>query len=134
MTEENSGKEPKTAIEISVERMRQENLELQAQLRAVTDALEVVTKERDASRIFVEQNERGKAIDALKKMGCTYSIEEFDQMSLNALDELKAHYRYFQPPVFKSGADVSKARKSIYDSLDDVFVPLGERRKRLQEA
>ena len=134
MTDEKSGKEPKTAIEISVERMRQENLELQAQLRAVTDALEVVTKERDASRIFVEQNERGKAIDALKKMGCTYSIEEFDHMSLNALDELKAHYRYFQPPVFKSGADVSKARKSIYDSLDDVFVPLGERRKRLQEA
>lgn len=134
MTEENSGNEERTVIDISVQRMREENLDLKAQLKAATDALDKVTKERDASRAFLEKNERGVAIDSLKKMGCTYSIEEFDTMSLSQLDELKQHYRYFQPPVFKSGADVSKARKSIYESLDDVYVPLEKRTQSLQEA
>ena len=134
MTEENSGKEEKTVIDISVQRMREENLKLAADLKVVVDALEVITKERDESRAFLEENERGKAVDALKKSGCTYSVEEFDRMTLDKLDELRSHYRYFKPPVFKSGADMSKARKSIYDSFDDVYVPLEARMKRLQEA
>ena len=135
MTDEKSGKtEEKTVIDISVERMRQENLELQAQLQVVTDALEGITKERDVATTFLEKNERGKAVDALKKMGCTYSVEEFDRMSLDALDKLKQHYRYYKPPVFKSGADVRKVRKSVYDALDNIYVPVEERRKSLQEA
>ena len=46
MTDEPSGTETpeKTVIDISVERMRQENLELQAKLNAATDALDEVTK------------------------------------------------------------------------------------------
>ena len=134
MTEENSGKKEKTVIDISVQRMREENLKLAADLKVVVDALEVIKKERDESRAFLEENERGKAIDALKKGGCTYSVEEFDKMTLDKLDELKQHYRYFKPPVFKSGADVTKARKSVYDSLDDVYVPLETRMKSHQEA
>ena len=135
MTDDKSGKtEEKTVIDISVERMRQENLELTAKLQAATDSLEKITAERNSATQFLEENERGKAIDALKKMGCTYSVEEFDRMELDALDQLKQHYRYFQPPVFKSGADVSKSRKSIYDSLDDVYTPLDERRQSLQGA
>ena len=134
MTEKNSGKEEKTVIDISVERMRQENLELAAQLKVAIDALESVTKERDTATKFLEENERGKAIDALKTMGCTYAVEEFDQMKLDELDQLKQHYRYYKPPVFISGADVSKARKSIYDSLDEVYVPLADRMRNLSEA
>ena len=138
MTEEKSGNidstEAKTVIDISVERMRQENLELAARLKAATDSLERITLEKNQATKFLEENERGKAIDALKKMGCTYSIEEFDQMTLGALDDLKQHYRYFQPPVFKSGADVSKARKSVYDALGDLYVPLVDRKRSLQEA
>ena len=137
MTEENSGKntEEKTTIDIAVQRMREENLELSTKLKAATDALAKVTKERDDAAQFLEKNERGEAIDALKKMGCTYSVEEFDAMKLDALDQLKQHYRYFQPPVlFKSGADVSRARKSVYDSLDDVYVSLDVRKKAHQEA
>ena len=134
MTDEDSGNiEEKTVIDISVERMRQENLELEAKLKAATDALEVVTKEKNKATQFLEENERGKAVDALKKMGCTYSIEEFDKMSLGELDQLKSHYRYYQPPIFKSGADVSGKTKSIYDALDNVYVPLDERKKKLQE-
>jgi hypothetical protein len=136
MTDQESGKktEDKTVVDIAVQRMREENLELATKLKVALDALENVTKERNVASQFLEENERGKAIDALRTMGCTYSIEEFDGMKLGALDELKQHYRYFQPPVFKSGADVSKARKSIYDSLDDLFVPLDVRKKAYQEA
>ena len=136
MTDKESGTitEEKTVIDISVERMRQENLELAAQLKVATDALANITKERDVATTFLEQNERAKAIDAIKKMGCTYSIEEFDGMTLDALDQLKQHYRYYKPPVFISGADVSKARKSIYDSLENIYVPLDERTKSRQEA
>ena len=136
MTEENSGKntEEKTTIDIAVQRMREETLELSSKLKAATDALAKVTTERDEAAQFLEKNERGEAIDALKKMGCTYSVEEFDGMKLDALDQLKQHYRYFQPPVYKSGADVSMARKSVYDSLDSVYVPLDVRKKAYQEA
>ena len=136
MTEENSGKtEEKNVIDIAVQRMREETLELSTKLKAATDALAKVTKERDDAAQFLEKNERGEAIDALKKMGCTYSVEEFDGMKLDALDQLKQHYRYFQPPVlFKSGADVSRSRKSVYDSLDSVYVPLDERKKAHQGA
>lgn len=135
MTDEKSGKtEEKTVIDISVERMRQENLELATKLQAATDSLEKITEERNKATQFLEENERGKAVDALRKMGCTYGIEELDTMPLGALDELKQHYRYFQPPVFKSGADVSNARKSIYDSLDDVYTSLDVRKNGLQEA
>jgi len=135
MTKDESGKtEENTVIAISVERMRQENLELASKLQAATDSLEKITAERNKATQFLEENERGKAVDALKKMGCTYSVEEFDVMTLVALDELKQHYRYFQPPVFKSGADISKSRKSIYDSLDNVYVSLDERKRSLQEA
>ena len=135
MTEENSGKETeKTVIDISVERMRQENLALETKLKAATDMLSAVTKERNEATKYLEQNERGIAVDDLKKMGCTYSVEEFDKMSLGELDQLKSHYKYFQPPVFKSGADTSGKSKSIYDSLDTLYVPLDIRRKSLQEA
>ena len=129
MTENNTGKETpeKTVVEIATERMRQEMESMKAELQATRDALARVTKERDAAAQFLERNERGIAVDDLKKMGCTYSAEEFDKMSLDELDQLKSHYRYFQPPVFKSGADVSGKRKSIYDSLDDLYKPLKDR-------
>lgn len=130
MTEnnDNPGKE-KTVIDISVERMRQENLELAAKLKAATDMLEAVTKERNEAAKYLEQNERGIAIDDLKKMGCTYGVEEFDKMTLAELDQLKSHYKFFKPPPFKSGADVSGETKSPFTSLDDLYVPLEKRRK-----
>ena len=128
MTEENKETTPKDVVDIAVQRMREENLDLAAKLKAATDALETVTRERDAARAFLEKNERGEVIDTLKKMGCTYSVEEFDKMSLDQLDQLKAHYRYFKPPVFRSGADVSGKRKSIYDTLDDVYIPMEKRK------
>ena len=128
MTDENSGTPEKTVIDIAVERMRQETESLKSQLKAATDALELVTKERNEATSFLEKNERGLAIEDLKKMGCTYSVEEMDRMSLDQLDELKSHYRYFKPPVFKSGADISGKNKSVADSLDSIYVPLEERR------
>jgi hypothetical protein len=67
-------------------------------------------------------------------MGCTYSVEEFDKMTLDQLAELKSHYKYFNPPAFKSGADVSGKKESIYTSLDDIYVPLEPRKRSLQEA
>lgn len=135
MTDENSGNDTeKTVVEIATERMRQEMLEMKAELQAARDSLAKVTKERDAAAQFLERNERAAAIDAIKKMGCTYSAEEFDKMTLDQLDQLKSHYRYFQPPAFKSGADVSGKSKSVYDALDDLYIPLDIRRKSLQEA
>jgi len=130
MTDKNSGNtEEKTVIDISVERMRQENLELQAKLQAATDMLEAVTKERNEAAKYLEQNERGIAIDDLRKMGCTYGVEEFDRMTLAQLDQLKSHYRFFKPPLFKSGADVSGETKSPFTSLDGLYIPLEKRRK-----
>ena len=127
---DNPGNTEKTVIDISVERMRQENLDLQAKLQAATDMLDSVTKERNEAAKYLEQNERGIAIDDLKKMGCTYGIEEFDRMSLEQLDQLKSHYKFFNPkPLFKSGADVSRETKSPFTSLDDLYVPLEDRRK-----
>jgi hypothetical protein len=67
-------------------------------------------------------------------MGCTYSAEEFDKMSLDQLAELKSHYKYYKPPTFTSGADVSGKKKSVYDSLDDIYVPLDVRKKNYSEA
>jgi hypothetical protein len=134
MTDENSGETERTVVDISVERMRQENLDLKAKLQAATDTLEKIKNERDKATQFLEQNERGKAVDALKKMGCTYSVEEFDRMSLDELDQLKSHYRFFKPPIFQSGADISGKSKSVYDALDSIYVPLEERKKSLQEA
>jgi len=131
MTDEKSGKTPevRTVIDISVERLTQENLKLKAELDTLKKVFVVEEKKLADATSFLEQNERGKARDALAVMGCTYSMEELDRMSLDQLDKLKQHYRFFNPPVFKSSGKISAERKSIYDSLDDVYVPLGERKK-----
>lgn len=136
MTEDNPGEDPgKTVIDIAVERMRQELEGVKSELKVATDALAAVTVERNKAANFLEQNERGIAIKDLEKIGCTYSVEEFDKMSINQLAELKSHYKYFNPPTtFKSGADVSGQRKSIHSSLDDIYVSLADRSKGLSEA
>jgi len=127
---DNPGNKEKTVIDIATERMRQQILELEGKLKAATDTLETVTKERNEAAKYLEQNERGIAIDDLKKMGCTYGVEEFDRMSLEQLDQLKSHYKFFNPkPLFQSGADVSRETKSPFTSLDGLYVPLEERRK-----
>ncbi len=135
MTDKTSGNTPeKTVIDIAVERMRQELEGAKADLKVATDALASVTAERNKAASFLEQNERGIAIEDLKKMGCTYSAEEFDKMSLDQLAELKTHYKYFNAPSFKSGADVSGQRKSVYSSLDTIYTSLEDRSKGLAEA
>ena len=134
MTEENSGTPEKTVIDIAVERMRQELEGIKSELKAATDSLEVVTKERNQAANFLEQNERGIAIKDLEKMGCTYSAEEFDKMTLDQLAELKSHYKYFNPPTFKSSADVSGKRESIYTSLDDIYESLESRKEKYSGA
>ena len=135
MTDNISGDTPeKTVVDIAIERMRQELEGVKSELKITTDALANVTKERNQAASFLEQNERGIAIKDLEKMGCTYSVEEFDKMTLDQLAELKSHYKYFNPPAFKSGADVSGRKESIYTSLDDVYVPLEPRKRSLQEA
>ena len=127
---ENPGNTEKTIFAIATERREQKIMELEAKLKAATDMLEKVTKERNEAAGEIEQNERALAIDDLKKMGCTYGVEEFDRMSLEQLDQLKSHYKFFNPkPLFKSGADVSRETKSPFTSLDGLYVPLEERRK-----
>jgi hypothetical protein len=135
MAEEISGDAPeKTVVDIAIERMRQELEGVKAELKAATDSLAAVTKERNQAASFLEQNERGIAIKDLEKMGCTYSAEEFDKMTLDQLAELKSHYKYFNPPTFKSGADVSGKKESIFTALDDVYVSLEDRKKNYSEA
>ncbi len=135
MTDKNPGDNPgKTVVDIAVERMREETESLKMQLKAATDALTEVTAERNKAASFLEQNERGIAIEGLRKSGCTYSVEEFDKMNVNQLAELKSHYKYFNPPTFKSGADVSVKRKSSFDSLDNIYTSLEDRSKGLSEA
>ena len=127
---ENPGNTEKTVFDMATERREQRILELEAKLKAATDMLEKVTKERNEAAGEIEQNERALAIDDLKKMGCTYGVEEFDRMSLEQLDQLKSHYKFFNPkPLFQSGADVSRETKSPFTSLDGLYVPLEERRK-----
>ena len=133
MTDDKSGKEPKeerTVIDIAVERISQENLKLKAELDSMKNLFLEKEKKLANATSFLEQNERGKAREALATMGCTYSIEEIDNMSLDELDRLKGHYRHFKPPVFVSSGNVSAERKSIYDSLDTVCIPLSERMKK----
>lgn len=135
MSEQESGKDSeKTVVDIAIERMRQELEGVKGELKAATDQLAAVTKERNQAASFLEQNERGIAIKDLEKMGCTYSVEEFDKMSLDQLAELKSHYKYYKPPTFTSGADVSGKMKNVHDSLDDIYVPLEPRKRSLQEA
>jgi len=135
MTKENSGDAPeKTVVDIAIERMRQELESVKADNLALKAAIDAVTKERNQAASFLEQNERGIAIKDLQKMGCTYAVEQFDEMSLDELSTLKSHYKYFKPAGFTSGADVSGKAKSIHDSLDDVYVSLEERSKGLAEA
>lgn len=134
MAEKESGSKPedRDAVDIAVERQRQEFLKLKAEFDSLKDSYVNQGKELEKAKSFLEQNERAKARDELRAMGCTYSAEELDRMSLTALDDLRTHYRYFKPP-FKSGSDVSGSRKSIYDSLDDVYTPLEERKRKMQE-
>ena len=131
MTDNDSGKEPKerTVIDIAVERLSQENIKLKAEVDSLKGLFLDKEKKLAAATSFLEQNERGKAREALAVMGCTYSMEELDKMSLDQLDQLKQHYRYYKPPVFVSSGSVSGERKSIYDSLDTVYVPMAERKK-----
>ena len=134
MTNENSGTPEKTVIDISVERMRQELEGAKIELKAATDALAAVTKERNQAASFLEQNERAIAIKDLEKMGCTYSAEEFDKMTLDQLADLKSHYKYFNPPTFKSGSDVSVKRESVFTSLDDIYESLESRKEKYSGA
>jgi len=138
MTEENSGNNTeettRDVIDISVENLKHENLKLKAEVDSLKGLLKSASKELTDAKSFLEQNERGKIRDQLRTMGCTYGVEELDNMSLDELDQLKQHYRFYNPPVFKSGADVSKQRKSMYDSLDEIYTPLTERKRSLQEA
>ncbi len=135
MTNENSGVIPeKTVVDIAIERMRQELEGVKAELKAATDSLATVTEERNKAASYLEQNERAIAIKDLEKMGCTYSVEQFDNMSLDKLAELKSHYKYYKPSTFRSGSDVSGKGKTIYSTLDDIYVSLEERSKHLAEA
>jgi len=124
MTNDNPGETPGIpVVDIAVERMRQENEGLKAENVALKAALDAVTKERNQAASFLEQNERGIAIEDLQKMGCTYSVEHFDKMSLDQLAQLKENYKYYKPAAFKSGADVSGKKEDIYSTLDDLYVP-----------
>ena len=134
MAENESGSKPedRDAVDIAVERQRQELLKLKAEFDSLRESYIKQGKELDKAKSFLEQNERAKAVDELRSMGCTYGMEELDRMQLTELDNLRTHYRYFKP-VFKSSSDVSGSRKSIYDSLDDVYVPLEDRKRKMQE-
>ena len=136
MTEENSGKntEEKTVIDIRLERVHAENKQLRAAFEGLQKQFDSVVQERDTANATMEYEERGQMRDALRVMGCTYGADELDGMSIDQLDKLKRHYTNFQVPPFKSGADVSRSRKSVYDSLDSVYVPLDVRKKAHQEA
>jgi len=136
MAENESGNEPedRTVVDIRLERVHEENQRLQSMVEQLQGELDEVRKDRDRSNATMEYEERGKMRDALRVMGCTYSAEELDRMSLDQLDSLKRHYTHFKPLPFKSSADVSGSRKSIYDSLDEVYVPLEERKRKMQEA
>jgi len=120
------------AIKIGVARIAAEKERLETELQEAKDALLEKDKALRRMNEFIELGERAKLREELRQMGCTYGVEEYEKMGLDALEELKNHYKHFKPP-FKSSRDVAKPYKSLYDSLYDEYVPVEDRIKKLQE-
>lgn len=120
------------ALKVAKDRLFSENERLKRQVEDLSSLLQKIKQENDEMQAFRDAEERGKLREDLRQIGCTYSAEEFDRMTLKELSTLKTHYTYFKPQ-FVSSSDVSGSRKSIYDSLDDVYTPLEERRRKMQE-
>ena len=114
--------------------MQEEIVRLQQEKDSLTDALVEEKTANSNLNSHIEGQVRGRLRDDLKQMGCTYGAEELGKMSLDELKTLKRHYTFFNPPTaFKSGADIVKPRRNIYDSLYEKYIPLDERIKQMRE-
>ena len=121
-----TGKDP---IDVVYERAMAENHRLKEENSNLLAALDDLNKKLAKANELIEHTERAKVRDELRQMGCTYGVEELDVMALDELEQLKTHYKYFNPP-FKSGSDFAKPiRKNIYDDLYDQYVSVDERMK-----
>jgi len=134
MSEEaNTGNKPKDAIEVVYERAQAENLRLKTENENMLNAIDELSRKLARANELIEHTERAKVRDELRQMGCTYGMEELDTMALDELENLKRHYKYFNPP-FKSGSDIAKpVRKNIYDELYEKYIPVEERQKQMRE-
>lgn len=131
MTNENL--EENDAIEVVYSRVMAENEKLKNENEKLRTAIDERDDKLARANELIENSEKGKIREELRLMGCTYTATELDTMSLDELEKLKTHYKYFNPP-FKSGSDFAKpTRKNIYDSLYDKYVPLEERIKQMRE-
>ena len=124
MAEDNSKNDP---LKVSHAVLVSENERLKKDLGEALDAIEALKKEVGELKSYRESEVRGKLSEEIRQMGCTYGLEELDRMELSELAQLKEHYNYFNPP-FKSGADFAPpVRKSVHDTLYELYTPLDKR-------
>ena len=129
--EEKTGE--KDAVDVVYSRVMAENEALKDENGKLKSALDSMRKELQRANELIESEARSKIIEELRRMGCTYGVEELDRMSLDRLQGLVEDYKYFNPP-FKSAGDFAKpVRKNIYDSLYDKYVPVEQRIRELRE-
>ena len=124
MAEDNSENDP---LKVSHAVLVSENERLKKDLGEALDAIQALKTEVGELKAYRESEVRGKLSEEIRQMGCTYGLEELDRMSLSELASLKEHYNYFNPP-FKSGADFAPpVRKSVHDTLYELYTPLDKR-------